>query len=67
MASFAVRPSRPWSVEESAMFAARKEFELLKLLSTDANEGPGDGSSTRLLLWPDAAANANAASYGHCG
>ena len=35
MASFAVRPSRPWSVEESAMFAARKEFELLKLLSTD--------------------------------
>lgn len=24
-----------WSVEESALFAARKEFELLKLLSTD--------------------------------
>ena len=33
--SFAARPSRSWSVEESAMFAARKEFELLKLLATD--------------------------------
>ena len=35
MASFAARPSRPWSVEEAAVFAARKEFELLKLLATD--------------------------------
>ena len=35
MASFAARPSRPWTVEEHALFAARKEFELLKLLATD--------------------------------
>jgi pyruvate/2-oxoglutarate dehydrogenase complex dihydrolipoamide acyltransferase (E2) component len=35
MASFASRPLRPWSVEEHAVFAARKEFELLKLLATD--------------------------------
>ena len=36
MASFAGRrPSRSWTVEECAVFAARKEFELLKLLSTD--------------------------------
>ena len=36
MASFAGRqPSRLWTVEECAVFAARKEFELLKLLSTD--------------------------------
>jgi hypothetical protein len=36
MASFAGRrPSRLWTVEECAVFAARKEFELLKLLATD--------------------------------
>ena len=36
MASFAGRrPPRPWTVEECAVFAARKEFELLKLLATD--------------------------------
>lgn len=36
MASFASRPQRAaWSVEECALFAARKEFELLRLLSTD--------------------------------
>jgi hypothetical protein len=35
MASFARRPSRPWTIDECALFAARKEFELLKLLSTD--------------------------------
>ena len=35
MASFSRRPSRPWTIDECALFAARKEFELLKLLSTD--------------------------------
>ena len=38
MASFlrsAAPPRREWSLEEAALFAARKEFELLKLLSTD--------------------------------
>ena len=37
MASFLrARAERPaWTVEESAMFAARKEFELCKLLATD--------------------------------
>ena len=37
MASFAARrsPRAAWSVEESARFAALKEFELLRLLSTD--------------------------------
>ena len=35
MASFSWRPSRPWSIYECALFAARKEFELLKLLATD--------------------------------
>ena len=36
MASFAARrsPRAAWSVEESARFAALKEFELLRLLST---------------------------------
>eukprot|EP00966_Prymnesium_polylepis_P313534 7244971-Prymnesium_polylepis.1 len=28
-------PRREWSVEDAARFAVRKEFELLKLLSTD--------------------------------
>jgi hypothetical protein len=39
MASFlrsAAPPRREWSVEDAARFAACKEFELLKLLSTDA-------------------------------
>ena len=39
MASFAraaAQPRREWSVEDAAWFAARKEFELLQLLSTDA-------------------------------
>ena len=39
MASFlraAAPPRREWSLEDAACFAARKEFELLKLLSTDA-------------------------------
>lgn len=31
-----LRPGNGWSLEEHALFAARKEFELLKLLSTDA-------------------------------
>ena len=35
MASFSRRPSRPWTIDECALFAARKEFELLKLLATD--------------------------------
>ena len=35
MASFSRRPSRLWTIDECALFAARKEFELLKLLSTD--------------------------------
>ena len=38
MASFlrsAAPPRREWSLEEAALFAVRKEFELLKLLSTD--------------------------------
>ena len=37
MASFLHRPQRhaDWSVEDCALYAARKEFELLKLLSTD--------------------------------
>jgi len=37
MASFArpALPQREWTVEEHALFAARKEFELLKLLSRD--------------------------------
>ena len=37
MASFArlALPQRAWTIEEHALFAARKEFELLKLLSTD--------------------------------
>ena len=37
MASFArsALPQREWTVEECALFAARKEYELLKLLSTD--------------------------------
>ena len=37
MASFArlALPQRVWTIEEYALFAARKEFELLKLLSTD--------------------------------
>jgi len=36
MASFARRSLRPaWSVEEHALFAARKEYELLRLLSGD--------------------------------
>ena len=36
MVSFAGRrPSRSWTVEECATFAARREFELLKLLATD--------------------------------
>jgi len=36
MSSFARRSLRPaWSIEDHALFAARKEFELLKLLSTD--------------------------------
>ena len=30
------RPAgREWTVEEAALFAARREFELLRLLSTD--------------------------------
>ena len=38
MASFlhAAAPRSEWSVEDAARFAARKEFELLRLLSTDA-------------------------------
>ena len=39
MASFARSALPPrrreWTVEEHALFAARKEFELLRLLSTD--------------------------------
>ena len=36
MASFVVRqPSRRWTVEECAVFSARKEYELIKLLATD--------------------------------
>ena len=35
MASFSRRPSRLWTIDVCALFAARKEFELLKLLSTD--------------------------------
>ena len=55
MASFlrsAAPPRREWSLEEAALFAARKEFELLKLLSTD-KKGPwrrrvvSDSSSVR--------------------
>ena len=42
MASFAGRrPSRSWTVEECAVFAARKEFELLKLLATDKQRSLG--------------------------
>jgi hypothetical protein len=37
MASFAARrpPRAAWNVEECARFAALKEYELLRLLSTD--------------------------------
>ena len=35
MASFSRRPSRLWTIDECALFEARKEFELLKLLSID--------------------------------
>ena len=38
MASFcrsAAPPRREWTVEDAARFAALKEFELLRLLSTD--------------------------------
>ena len=57
MASFAARrlaghreARAAWTVDECARFAALKEFELLRLLSTDKKEGAGDGS-LRLVVW----------------
>ena len=48
MASFAARwpPRAAWTVDECARFAALKEFELLRLLSTDKK-----GRWRRLVVW----------------
>ena len=72
MASFAARrsPRAAWSVEESARFAALKEFALLRLLSTDRKAFATAGTSSRPLLLPIAVATAqqvNRCWWGDCG
>ena len=38
MASYRRAARREWSVEESAIFAARRDFELLKLLAAEPDK-----------------------------